>query len=70
MDVPENRIACCIKIVQKFNSSHLTRLSASAGPIIEKMINGEFWSSNPSRFEALEEREVLASDSLPYDQLF
>lgn len=70
MDIPDDRIACCIRILQKFNPKHLDRLGTGAGPIIEKMINGEFWSSPPSRFEELEERDVFASVSLAHDHLF
>jgi hypothetical protein len=52
---------------------NLVHLSAGAGPIIENLINGGFWSSHPSKFEELEERDVFASANIPgvtYEHLF
>jgi hypothetical protein len=73
MEIPDNHIACCLEILQQYQPMHLVHLNAGAGPIIENLISGRFWSSNPSKFEELEEREVIASANTPsadYDYLF
>jgi hypothetical protein len=73
MDIPDNHIASCIKMLQRFRPMNLVHLSVGAGPIIENLINGGFWSSHPSKFEELEERDVFASANIPgvtYEHLF
>jgi hypothetical protein len=73
MEIPDDHVARCIKILQQFQPMHLVHLSAGAGPIIENLINGEFWSSHASKFEELEEREISTSANVPsgtYDHLF
>lgn len=73
MSIPDNHIAYCINILQQSRPMHLVDLSAGAVPIMENLISGGFWSSNPSKFEELEEREVLAYTNIPsatYDHLF
>jgi hypothetical protein len=59
MAIPEIDISRCITILQRFQPDHLCRLVAAAEPIMESLINGEFWSSHPSKIEELEEREIL-----------
>lgn len=73
MEIPDDRISCCIRILQQFQQSHLLRLSIGAGRIVDDLINGAFWSSNASRFEELEERDIIAFANVPgasYDYLF
>jgi hypothetical protein len=59
MAIPEIHISRCITILQRFRPDHLCRLGAAAEPIVESLINGEFWSSHPSKIEEMEEREIL-----------
>ena len=73
MEIPDDRIASCIDILQQLQPRHLDRLSAGAESIMNSMVNGEFWSSSPSRLEGLEEREIFASVDMrgaTYDYLF
>lgn len=73
MEIPNDRISCCIRILQQFQPSQLLRLSIGAGPLVEDLINGAFWSSSASRFEGLEERDIIAFANAPgasYDYLF
>lgn len=73
MEIPDDHVARCIQILQQLQPMHLVHLSAGAGPIMENLINGAFWSSPPSKFEELEEREISTSANTPsgtYDHLF
>lgn len=73
MDISELHISRCIGILQQFQPDYLVRLGAGAEPIMESLINGEFWSSDPSKFERLEEKAISTFAEEPgatYDVLF
>lgn len=73
MAIPEVHISRCITILQRFQPDHLCRLGAAAEPIMESLVDGKFWSSNPSKIEQLEEKVILAlakESNGPYDVLF
>jgi hypothetical protein len=73
MAIPEIHISRCITILQRFQPDHLCRLGAAAEAIMESLVNGKFWSSNPSKIEQLEEKVILTfakESNETYDVLF
>ena len=73
MDIPEGHIYRCIGILQQSQPDYLIRLGAGAEPIMKSLINGEFWSSDPSKIEKLEEKAISTfpeESDATYDFLF